>query len=105
MKTNKKIVFFSNTFDWVIYRNTEADNITTCITFTDTEAALQRQDDIIYTTSLIHLSLNIENYDVYIAYKGKIIHLYDGMELKNRTTLNKYHNIVDMIKDNYFDDI
>jgi hypothetical protein len=103
MKENKKIVFFSNTFDWIIFRDAENDNITSCITYMDTEAAIKRKDNIIYTTSLQHLNLNIDDYDIYIAYKGKLIHIYEGMKLKHRSTLNKHHNLIDMIKSNYFD--
>ena len=58
--TKKKIVFFPRTFDWLIFKDGEAETqgveITPCITFMDTEQALKRKDNIIYTTSLSILS-------------------------------------------------
>ena len=107
--TKKKIVFFPRTFDWIIFKDGEAESkdveITPCITFMDTEQALKRKEDIIYTTSLSHLSLNIEGYDTYIANKGKLIHIYEGLKIPNGCELTKYHDLIEMIKINYFNNL
>ena len=108
MKTkNKQIYFFPRFVDWILFREDIEDdnNITPCITYIDTELAINRGDNIIHTTSLSHLKLNIDGYDVYIVNKGKTIHVYEGLKIPNGCELNKYHDLIEMIKIDYFNNL
>lgn len=75
-------------------------------TYEETEEALRNNKEIIFTTSLIHMSFLLQkfNYRLFVLKNGIAKEIYPGMKLKSGKKIKETDNILMMFVSHYFDD-
>jgi hypothetical protein len=99
----KQITFITSIEDWT---NATAfdkwEEYTECLTYQDTEQAINNEENNIITTSMIHFSIKLidKGYNIWILHEGKMKRIFIGKKLKNKETLKENENIIELYQKN-----
>lgn len=75
-------------------------------TFYETKAAIDRGEDVIYSTSLVNMTFDLidEGYSIFAVKNKKTIHFYPGMDNLGNKGIRKGHNLQKLIIAGFFND-
>jgi hypothetical protein len=98
----KRIIFVSSIEDWTqLVSLPNWEDYKECVTYDETEDAINEDEDNIVTTSMAHLSTDlIHYYDVHIYHDGHMKKITIGRKLQNGDTLKETDNLIDLFKNN-----
>jgi hypothetical protein len=98
----KRIIFVSSIEDWTqLVSLPNWEDYKECVTYDETEDAINEDEDNIVTTSMAHLSTDlIHYYDVHIYHDGRMKKITIGRKLQNGDTLKETDNLIDLFKNN-----
>jgi hypothetical protein len=95
----KRIIFVTSIEDWqhmVTSSLANWEDYVECVTYCETENAIQNNEEDILTTSMTHFSLNLIDYgyDIYLYQNGKLKKITLGRKLKNNDIITNTHNLL-----------
>lgn len=96
----KRIIFVASIEDWTqLVSLPNWEDYKECVTFNETEEAINNDEDNIVTTSFAHLNIDlIQNYDVNIYQGGRMKKIQLGRKLANGCVLDEFDNLLDLFK-------
>lgn len=102
----KYITFVLDSFNLEDYKVSQFPDTVFCYSYADTEHAIQNNVNDIWTYDLAHLSFDIIDmgYTIIIAYNGKFLTCYPGMDSVGKKDIRKGHNLLKLLLGGYFDD-
>ena len=102
----KYITFVLDSFDLEDYKVSQFPDTTFCYSYFDTVNAIKNNKEDIWTYDLSHLSFDLIDlgYTIIIAYNGKFLTCYPGMDSVGKKEIRRGHILLRLLLGRYFDD-